>query len=154
MKRFSVGLVVALALVAGPRSAEAQLSTHWGVGGQLLFPTGDFDKLVTTGWGLSGTGELQVLHFLSATGTISYNKFPGESTDDGDLPDYDIFGAALGGRLNLALLFLGLDVGYYSDVDEVSLVPNLGIKLLMFEVAARYKATDSNWLELRGTFTF
>ncbi len=154
MKRFTVGLFVALALVAGPRSAGAQLSTHWGVGGQLLLPTGDFDNAVTTGWGLSGTGELQVLYFLSATGTVSYNMFPGESTDGGKLPDVDIFGAALGGRLNLALLFLGLDVGYYSEVDEVSLVPNIGLKLLMFEVAARYKATDTNWLELRGTFKF
>lgn len=154
MKRFMVGLFVAVALVTLPRSADAQLSTHWGLGGQLLLPTGDFDDVVTTGWGLSATGELQVLYFLSATGSISYNMFPGESTDEGQLPDVDIFGAALGGRLNLALLFLGLDVGYYSEVDEVSVVPNIGIKLLMFEIAARYKATDTNWMELRGTFKF
>lgn len=154
MKRTLLLSMLLIASLALPGGVEAQVDSGFGIGAKMLFPTGDLDDAVKSGWGLAGTGELRILHFLAATGEISYYEFPGESSGDLELEDQDFLGFAAGARLYLAALYLGADMGYFTDLEEFSFIPNVGLKFAMFEVAARYKATDANWMELRGTVNF
>jgi hypothetical protein len=157
MKRSMVALIAVFALCAIPGMAEAQVRTGIGVGGKMLFPTGELNDRVKTGWGLAATGELRLLDIVSGVGEISYNKFPGEDGTDGagnEYEDIDALGFTVGGRLYLAMMFVGADVGYFTDIDSAGLLPNIGLRIALLEVMARYNWSGDNWFELRGTVNF
>ena len=157
MKRPLLALVAVLALSAIPPMAHAQVRTGIGVGGKLLFPTGDLNDRVKTGWGLAATGELRLLDIVSGVGEVSYNKFPGEDGTDGqgnEYEDVDALGFTVGGRLYLAMMFLGADVGYFTDIDSAGFLPNIGLRIALLEIMARYNWSGDNWFELRGTVNF
>ena len=157
MKRSILALVAVFALAALSDNAQAQVRTGIGVGGKMLFPTGDLNDRVKTGWGLAATGELRLLDFVSGVGEISYNKFPGEDGTDAagnEYEDVDALGFTVGGRLYLAMMFVGADVGYFTDIDSAGFLPNIGLRIALFEVMARYNWSGDNWFELRGTVNF
>ncbi|MFO7587934.1 MAG: hypothetical protein R6X22_07650 [Gemmatimonadota bacterium] len=153
MRRISLlGLVLASLVLPG--RAAGQAGSGLGLGAKLLFPTGDFDGEVKAGWGLAVTGEARILDVVAATGEIGYHRFRGEEAGGVPLEDREIYGFAAGARVYLALLFVGAEWGYFTDLEESSFLPSVGIRLSLVEITARYKATDSNWVELRGTVNF
>lgn len=157
MKRIVLILAAAVGLLVFPPTAEAQVRTGIGVGGKLLFPTGSLNDEVKSGWGIAGSGELALLGILSGVGELSYNRFPAEDgiREDGTpFDNKDVFGFTAGARVYLSMLFAGLDVGYFTAVDDGGVLPNLGLRIALFEVMGRYKWTGDNWFEVRGTINF
>ncbi len=156
MKRIVLILAAAAGLVLPP-TAEAQVRTGIGVGGKLLFPTGSLNDEVKSGWGIAGSGELALLGILSGVGELSYNRFPAEdgTREDGTpFDNKDVFGFTAGARVYLSMLFAGLDVGYFTAVDDGGVLPNIGLRIALFEVMGRYKWSGDNWFEVRGTINF
>jgi hypothetical protein len=112
---------------------------------------------VKSGWGIAGTGEIALLGILSAVGELSYNRFPAEdgTREDGTpFDNKDVFGLTAGARVYLSMLFAGVDLGYFTAVEDGGVLPNLGLRIALFELMGRYKWTGDNWFELRGTISF
>jgi hypothetical protein len=153
MRRLSFLLILALALVALPRTAEAQFKI--GARGKLLFPTGDFDDVAKTGWGLAATGDFTIIPLVKLRGEVGYNRFDGEDVSEGaTIDDWNIWSFLIGARLQLPILYLSLDGGYYTEIDEFSLLPGLGFRFLFLDVGGRYKWTGENWFEVFGGVSF
>jgi hypothetical protein len=157
MRRFLLILALGAAVLVLPSPAVAQVRSGIGVGGKLLFPMGDLDDEVKSGWGIAGTGEIALLGILSAVGELSYNRFPAEegTREDGTpFDNKDVFGLTAGARVYLSMLFAGVDLGYFTAVEDGGVLPNLGLRIALFEVMGRYKWTGDNWFELRGAINF
>ncbi|MEJ2482156.1 MAG: hypothetical protein P8049_03310 [Gemmatimonadota bacterium] len=155
MKHLSWILILALALVALPREAEAQF--RLGARGKLLLPTGDFNDVAKTGWGLAATGDFTIIPLVKLRGEIGYNQFDAEDEavwDDESIDRFDIWSFLVGARLQLPVIYLSLDGAYYTKLDEVSLLPGLGLRFLFLDVGARYKWTGENWIEVFGGVSF
>ncbi len=155
MKRLSFVLVLALALIALPRTAEAQFKI--GARGKILLPTGDFNDVAKTGWGLAATGDFTIIPLIKLRGEVGYNQFDAEngaSWDGEPIDRFDIWSFLIGARLQLPILYLSLDGGYYTKIDEFSLLPGLGLRFLFLDVGGRYKWTGENWFEIFGGVSF
>ena len=153
MRRFSFVLILALALVALPRTAEAQFKI--GARGKILLPTGDFNDVAKTGWGLAATGDFTLIPLVKLRGEVGYNKFDGEDRSDGTtIDDWNIWSFLIGARLQLPIIYFSLDGGYYTEIDEFSLLPGLGFRFLFLDVGGRYKWTGENWFEIFGGVSF
>jgi len=152
MKRLVFGLIVALALVAIPQTASAQFDI--GARGKLMLPTGDFEKVAETGWGLAATGDFTLIPLLKIRGEAGYNSFGGKTEGEVQYPDLDIWSFLIGARLQLPIIYFSLDGGYYTELDEFSLLPGLGLRFLFLDVGGRYKWTGENWFEVFGGLSF
>jgi hypothetical protein len=153
MKRPLFVLIAALALVAIPQTASAQFAI--GARGKLLFPTGDLADSVDTGWGLAATGDFTLIPLIELRGEAGYNSLPGKDRSDGtQIADLDIWSFLIGARLQLPIIYFSLDGGYYTELDEFSLLPGLGLRFLFLDVGGRYKWTGENWFEVFGGVSF
>ena len=152
MRRLLFGLIVALALVAVPQTASAQFDI--GVRGKLMFPTSDFGDLAETGWGLAATGDYTVIPLIKLRGEAGYNSFGGK--DDGliQYDDWNIWSFMIGARLQIPIIYFSLDGGYYTEIDEFSILPGLGFRFLFLDVGGRYKASGEKWFEVFGGVSF
>jgi hypothetical protein len=131
----------------------------FGVGASIASPTGDFGDAFKTGYGVHAVYKQPVTPLVTVTGDFGWNAFSAESVEIGDIgfggEDVDLWNAALGGRVFLLPLGLGLEYGYFSEIEEWSLVPTAGMSFSKLDVSARWKATgDANWFELRAAFMF
>ncbi len=155
MKRLPLLVAILLSLVLLPGRAEAQFS--FGARGKVLLPTGDFDDVAKTGWGLAGTGDFTLIPLVKLRGEIGYNQFDAEDGAewDGEAIDrFNIWSFMAGARLQLPIIYFSLDGAYYTKIDEVSLLPGLGFRFLFLDVGGRYKWTGENWFEVFGGVSF
>jgi hypothetical protein len=152
MRRHLLGLIAALALVAVPQEASAQFDI--GVRGKVMFPTGDFDKKADTGWGLAATGDFTVIPLIKIRGEAGYNSFGGKVDGLTNYDDWNIWSFMIGARLQLPIIYFSLDGGYYTEIDEFSVLPGLGFRFLFIDVGGRYKASGENWFEVFGGLSF
>lgn len=153
MKRLSMLVAILLAVVVLPARADAQFTI--GARGKLLLPTGDFDKEVKSGWGAAAVGDFTLIPLIKLRGEVGYNHFDGEEVNDVQAyEDRDIWNFGIGGRLQLPIVYLSLDAMYYTDIDEPSVLPGLGLRFLFLDVGARYKWTGENWFEVFGGVAF
>ena len=153
MKRLSFLLAILLAVIVLPGRAEAQFTI--GARGKVLLPLGDFNDEVTTGWGAAAVGDFTLIPLIKLRGEIGYNHFDGEEPD-GDLTfeDRNIWNFGIGARLQLPIVYFSLDGMYYTDIDEFSALPGLGLRFLFLDVGARYKWTGANWFEVFAGVAF
>ncbi len=155
MKRVLLLVAVLFSLVLLPERAEAQFKL--GARAKLLLPTGDFNDVATTGWGLAGTGDFTIIPLLKLRGEIGYNQFDAEDEavwDGEPIDKFDIWSFMIGARLQLPVIYLSLDGAYYTKIDEFSLLPGLGLRFLFLDVGGRYKWTGENWFEIFGGVSF
>jgi hypothetical protein len=153
MRRLLFALIAALAFLAIPQTASAQFSL--GARGKLMFPTGSFADSVGTGWGLAATGDFTLIPLIKLRGEVGYNSFPGDDRSSGTpYPDLDIWSFLIGARLQLPIIYFSLDGGYYTKLDEFSVLPGLGFRFLFLDVGGRYKWTGANWFEVFGGVSF
>ena len=152
MKRLPLLVAILRSLVFLPGRAEAQFDI--GARGKVMFPTGDFEKEADTGWGLAATGDFTLIPLIKIRGEAGYNKFGGQEEGVVQHPDLDIWSFLIGARLQLPIIYFSLDGGYYTEIDEFSLLPGLGLRFLFLDVGGRYKWTGENWFEVFGGLSF
>jgi hypothetical protein len=138
-------LVVSLA----PQPAQA----GWGGGVQWAAPSGDFSNAYKDGFGLWIKRTQPLIPFLSATFDADWSQF--KPKDGLNLETENAFGLTVGGRLEVLVVYLGLEGGYFINLNEWDIVPSLGFRFLMLDVGARYKAGgDSKFFQIRGGVIF
>jgi hypothetical protein len=152
MKRLPLLVAILLSLVLLPGRAEAQFKI--GARGKILIPTGDFDKKADTGWGLAATGDFTLIPLVKLRGEVGYNRFDGKVDGVQENDDWNIWDFMIGARLQLPIIYFSLDGAYYTQIDEVSLLPGLGLRFLFLDVGGRYKWTGENWFEVFGGVSF
>ena len=122
-----------------------------GLGVKSSFPYAGFNDDFETGWGVVGIVDYPLIPLIDLTADVGYNHFPGSGDTDG----VDVWNICFGGRLALGAFFMGGETGYFSQVDEWSYVPSMGLRFGAFEGAVRYKAVGgSGWTSLRFGYYF
>ncbi|MGW8282260.1 MAG: hypothetical protein ACWGON_03065 [Gemmatimonadota bacterium] len=152
MKRLILFVAILCTVVLLPSPAQAQFNI--GARGKLLFPTGDFSDKVDTGWGVAATGDFTLIPLIKIRGEAGYNSFDGKEENGVQLEDLDIWSFLIGARLQLPIIYFSLDAGYYTKIDEFSLLPGLGARIWFLDAGARYKWTGENWIEVFGGVSF
>jgi hypothetical protein len=155
--RFAVTLFLVLALGAAAGAQEAPRRSYyddhrvWGLGAQISVPYSDFDANYDTGYGVHALMDYPLAPLFSLTGDVGWNRFSGVSERE----DLDLWEVAVGGKFNLPPFFIGGDVAYYSEVDNVNWVPSLGLRFERWEIALRWKAAErTGWVSYRLGFYF
>ena len=152
MKRMPLLLAILFSLALLPGRAEAQYTL--GARAKMMFPTGDFADKADTGWGIAGTGDFTLIPLIKLRGEVGYNRFDGKIDGDTTYDDWNIWNFGVGARLQLPIIYLSLDGMYYTKIDDLSLLPGIGARILFLDVGARYKWTGENWVELFGGVSF
>lgn len=124
---------------------------HFGAAAAVTFPYQEFGDSYNTGYGLHGMVDFPLITFLNFIADVGWNNFPGENGGE----SADIFNFAGGAKIAIGVFFMGGEVGYFTDVDEVSWIPSIGLRFSRFEFAVRLKAVGSgSWTTLRFGYYF
>ena len=124
---------------------------HFGAAAAMTYPFEEFGDNYNTGFGLHGLVDYPLISFLHLIADIGWNHFPGENS----VESVDIFNLAGGAKIALGAFFMGGEVGYFTNVEEVSWIPSIGVRPGNWEVALRIKAVGSgSWTTLRVGYYF
>lgn len=139
-----LGSVPALAGEAG--HAPWHPGHYWGAAVQVSVPRGVFKDRFSTGYGVQGVADYPLIPLLDLTGSAGWNHFPGANDGAGA----DVWEGTLGARFVLGVFFMNGEMGYYSNIDESSFVPGLGVRKDSWEFSLRTKAAGTNtWTSIR-----
>lgn len=136
-------------------AAEARAPWHsgnyFGVAAQTTFPRSLFDVDYQQGLGLQGLFNYPLIPLLDLSGSLGWNHFPRDGEDDG----IDIWELAFGARFALGVFFMNGEVGYFSQIDQSSFIPGLGVRLEHWEFSLRSKVAGSDtWSTFRVGYYF
>lgn len=140
-----------LALAIAPTAIPAQLpGLGLGAGVRYAAPSGDFGDALDPGYGGYLKAELRAV-LIGVAAEANLTRFAGE----GDADDATVLGIQVGPRLSLGLLKAGLDIGWYSEVEEAGYTPSLSLGLGPVEGGAGITFFDGGrWFFLRAGVRF
>lgn len=142
-----------IALAAAPAAAQVPV-LDIRLGAHAVVPTGDLGDVAETGFGVYGrigapVGPIKLM------GSVTWNRLTAKA---GFGSDQDVLTFQAGPHFSLAMLDVGIEGGYFSEVEEFGLTPNVSIGLLGFELTASYNTTlkdpATNWLSIGAGFRF
>lgn len=155
MKRILI-LVMALSMLLGAGSALAQKTG--GLAVSYAKPKGAFEGLVGNGYGLSSIFDYSMSGIVDLTLSLGWYNFDGITIFEGTNVKTDSFSMwefSAGPQIDFGRLYVGIEAGYYTNVDEWGLVPNVGIRKNIIDVCLRYKMTeDAEFYAFRLGFFF
>jgi hypothetical protein len=123
----------------------------FGAGLTAKAPYGDYGYYYKTGYGLMGFVEFPFIPLVDLTAGIGWNHFPGE----GELESQDIWEFVGGARLRLGAFFMSGEAAYYTNIEEVSFLPGLGLRFSHIEIAFNIRAVSGgSWRGLRLGYYF
>ena len=146
-KLFAVLLVVAVISTS---------SSAWGFGIGLGYrlPSSNFGDLYDGGFGANVAMFFPVAPKIAVYGDVGYTQFQGKEIIAGiDADNLNVWGFNAGAKFSLTNLYFGGELGYFTEVDEFSLSPLVGIGLGPIDVSARYKLGDFNWWDFRASIS-
>ncbi len=153
MKRMAAG-ILALCLVGVAPEANA---IGFGAGVLGALPSGDMKDVAQYGYGLYGSMDRGMAPLVDLRLQVETNRFVGEDLPGGgQVDDFTSWGFLGGAKVGIAgLLSGGALAGYYTEVDELDLVPFASLKLGMLDVGIQYKMlNDTKWFAARVGFSF
>lgn len=140
---------VALAVLASPVSAQLP-GLSLSVGARYATPSGDFGEFVEPGYGGYVKAEFGAL-MLGAAAEANLTRFAGE----GDLESSTVLGIQAGPRLGMGLFKVGLDLGWYSEIEKTGYTPNISASFGPLEAGAGATFFDGGrWLYVRAGIKF
>ena len=156
MLRRIAPLLALTTLLAAPAVTQVPL-LDIRIGAHAAMPMGDLADIFTAGFGAYGrigipAGPVKLM--ASATWTRLRGKsvtLPVIGTVG--LPDQDVISIQAGPHFSPAPLFdIGLEAGYFTNMDKFGLAPNVSLGLIKFDLTASYNMvfTDpsSSWINL------
>lgn len=152
MLRLVRTVLMALLLGLAPTAvASAQLpGLGLGAGVRYASPSGDFGDAIEPGYGGYLKAELGAV-LIGVAAEANLTRFAGEGNADA----VTVFGIQAGPCLSMGLLKAGLDIGWYSEIEETGYTPNLSLGLGPFEGGAGITFFDGGrWLFLRAGVRF
>lgn len=152
IRRFVLALGLA-ALVAAPAAAQVPV-LDVRLGAHAVVPSGDLADVAETGYGVYGRigapiGPIKLM------GSVTWNRLTAKA---GFGSDQDVITVQAGPHFSLALLDIGIEGGYFSEVEEFGLTPNVSIGFSKLELTASYNTTlkdpATNWISVGLGFRF
>jgi len=123
----------------------------FGAGLTMKAPYGDYGNDYKTGYGIMGFVEYPFIPLIDLTAGIGWNHFSAE----GPLEALDIWEFVGGARLRLGVFFMSGEVGYYTNIEETSFLPGMGLRFTHFELALNIRAVSGgSWRGLRLGYYF
>lgn len=150
-------LLFVTCVVCQAQAAETPVEmTHerglsYGGAFQLTLPYADFSDRYNSGWGLHAIADYPLIPLLTLTGDLGWNHFPGAADNQG----IDVWEFSVGVNFALGVFYMGGETGYYTQVEEWSWVPSLGLRFDHWNFAVRFKAVNgASWRGLRVGYYF
>ena len=154
MKRGTIAylILIGLSLTLMPTTnAQADSDGPVGISGAVSFPFGEFGDKAKTGYGLHAMGDYILHPLFHLSGNVGFHHFKGEADQD----DLTVWEFSVGARFVLGAFYMGGESGYFTEVDEGSFIPNLGLRFGNWEGAMRWKAVGGgSWKTLRIGYYF
>jgi hypothetical protein len=162
MRRFLFAAGLSM-LLAAPAAAQLPLADiRVGVTGSL--PTGDLEDAFSSGFGAYARVGLP-LGVAKIMGTATFTRLNGKDvTIPGvgtfGVEDENVIGLTVGPHFSPAPLFdIGVEGGYFSNLDKFGIVPSVSLGLVKFDVMASYtivftEDVKSTWLSLGAGLRF
>lgn len=150
-------------LLAAPAAAQVPLADiRVGVTGAL--PTGELGDAFSSGFGAYARVGVP-LGVAKIMGTATFTRLNGkEVTIPGvgtlAVDDENIIGLTVGPHFSPAPLFdIGIEGGYFTNIDKMGVVPSVSLGLVKFDVMASYTIVftedfKSTWLSLGAGLRF
>lgn len=138
-------------------TTAALADSNFGIAAIGAAPVTEFEDRYNYGAGVAVFGEHQIIPLLDIAWQGSWLRFQRDkdNTIIGDDRQLDVFGLSAGPRLDLAFFHLGVDAGYYWDIDEWAVVPRLGFRIWLIDLSAEYAVTDNfDWVTARLGLVF
>jgi hypothetical protein len=162
MKRLTLLLALTICVLgAGFAQAQSEPETPptwvprtdgFGVAAMFNIPNDEFGKRTDNGFGIHGVWVKPLIPLISLTADVGFNHFP--SSDNGQ-PEANVWEFTGGLRFEFGAFYMGGEGGYYTEIDEGSFIPSMGLRFGKFEFAGRWKAVGgSSWTGLRLTYFF
>lgn len=154
--KYTLWLILVLAM--GMSSTATAAEKHGGLAVSYAKPDGEFKNVVDDGYGLSAIFDYPMAGTVNISGSLGWYKFEGRTILEGtniQLESTTVWEFSVGPQIDFGKLYVGLEGGYYTDLNEWGLVGNAGIRKGMLDVSVRYKATeDGKFMALRLGFFF
>lgn len=137
----SIFILVLVFLGFGSSFAQGDLKLGFNAG----LPTGDIGDYSSLQVGVDAAYLLNLLGVAEVGPMVGYSRFMGEN----DLPDIQFVPLAASGRLNLAMLVLGLDLGYALAIEEgmnggIYYRPKVGFGIGLLNLFASYSGISAD----------
>ena len=135
-----------------PQPTWVPRTDGFGVAGMFNIPNDEFGRRTDNGFGIHGVWVKPLIPLISLTGDVGFNHFP---ASENGLDAVNVWEFTGGLRFEFGAFYMGGEAGYYTEIDEGSFVPSLGLRIGKFEVAGRWKAVGgSSWTGVRVTYFF
>lgn len=140
------------ALFSAPAAAQVPL-LDLRAGVHATFPSGETADAYDGGFGVYGrlgapVGPLKLM--ASAT----WNRLGGKAGND----DIDIITLQAGPHFTIGLFDLGIEAGYFSEIDKIGFAPNISFALMNYEITATYNTTledpTASWISVGAGIRF
>jgi len=155
MKRIFVAILV---ISLGLSSVVFAAGKNGGLAASYATPDGEFEKVVGDGWGMSAIFDYPMSGMVNISGSLGYYSFAGATIIEGtniELEGQSMWEFTAGPQIDFGRLYIGIEGGYYTDLNEWGAVPNIGIRKDMFDFSLRYKMTDdAKFYAARAGFYF
>ncbi len=126
-------------------------SASFGAGLTAKYPYENFGDSHDTGYGLQAIMDYPFIPLLDLTASIGWNHFP--ESNDGEA--IDIWEFAGGMRFRMGVFFMSGEVAYYTEIEETSFLPGLGLRFEHFEAAMNVRAVSGgSWTGIRLGYYF
>lgn len=142
------------AVLSAPLQAQIPL-LDIRVGGQAISPTGDLADNYDAGFGAYARVGVP-LGIAKMMGTVSWNRLAAANPL---VEDSDIITVQAGPHFSiLPLMDVGLELAYFSEIEETGFSPNISLGFIKFEVTAAYhttfKSPQANWISIGAGIRF
>lgn len=154
--RYLCGVILLICLVVSAPVLAVQ--KNGGLAVSYVTPQGDYDQVVSDGGGASAIFDYPFAGIVNLTGSMGWYSFRGRTLVPGTNIKTDstnLWEFSAGPQVDFGVLYLGVEGGYYTNLKEWGLVPNVGIRKGMIDLGVRYKVTDDGkFMAVRAGFFF
>jgi len=151
-----IGLTLLIAMTVSTSVLAGQ--ENGGLAASYVTPKGDFAETVDDGWGTSAIFDYPLSGIINMTGSLGWYTFSGITLVEGTNVKTDsrtMWEFVAGPQADFGMLYIGVEAGYYTDLNEWGVVPNAGIRKNMIDVGVRYTVTDDGeFMAIRIGFFF
>lgn len=123
----------------------------FGLAATVNSPQKSFGEQHSTGYGLHAVVDYPFIPLLDFTADIGWNHFPGANDGAG----VDVWEFAGGMRFVFGVFFMSGEVGYFTEINETSFLPGMGLRFDRLELGLRISAVPGgSWTSFRAGYYF
>lgn len=147
-------LIILAFIIFGFSSTQAQIvEGNWKIGANVGLPVGDAEDYSNFQLGADVAYLFGLANIVEVGPMVGYSRFFVEDIETGfgdfDSEDISFLPVAASGRVDLGLLFAGLDLGYAVSLNDggeggVFYRPKVGVSLVGFSIVGSYSGISND----------